>query len=50
MTVFANVLSAPVEADAETTRETILRQCRVFREGRIARLDCKDLQAFRDAA
>lgn len=47
MTVFANVLSAPIEADADTIREDIFQVCRELREQRVARLSLKDLRAFR---
>lgn len=49
MTVFADVLTAPREGDTDTTREDILRLCRLFREDRVAKMKAKDLRVFRYA-
>ncbi|MEM1273020.1 MAG: hypothetical protein AAGF88_04335 [Pseudomonadota bacterium] len=50
MTVFANVLSAPVKGEHETSREDIFLMCRLFREDRIARLAIVNLQAVGNPA
>lgn len=50
MTVFTNLLSAPIEQNNDETREDILQVCRLFREDRIARLNQRDLAEFRKAA
>ncbi len=50
MTVFADVMSAPIEGDGEVTREDILHVCRLFREDRVANLRRKDFRAYRKAA
>ena len=49
MTVFANVMSAPIECDSETTREDILHVCRLFREDRVARFCVKEQPDDTDA-
>ena len=50
MTVFSDVMSAPVEGDGRASREDILHLCRLFREDRVARMSYKDLAEFRKAA
>lgn len=45
MTVFANVLKAPVETDEAATREDILTLCRRYRVERVARMKAIYLKA-----
>lgn len=50
MTVFSEVVSAPVEDDAESTREDILLFSRMFREHRVAKFRAQELAEFRRTA
>ena len=50
MTVFADVMSAPVEGDQPASREDIFQLCRQLREGRVAKLSRKDLREYRKVA